>query len=75
MRRSSHTVTYSDLVTLAEEMLKASTARYEGAQKNGTTNLDALRLRVEYSRTLVRMLKKCVPGEQANMFTLYEQVK
>jgi hypothetical protein len=73
-RRSPHTVTYSDLVDLAEEMLKGSQARYEGAQKNGTTNLDALRHRVECSKTLVRLLKKCVPGQQADLFALYQQV-
>jgi hypothetical protein len=75
MRRSSPlTVTYSSLLQLAEEVLKESQYRYEKAKGNGVVHLDPLASRVENARVLVKMLKKCEPGRQADLFTLFHEV-
>jgi len=73
MRTSPLTITYKSLQALAEEILKESETRYAGAQRNGTTNLDPLKARVENARVLVRMLEKCKPGKQADMFELFKE--
>lgn len=73
--RSSHTVTYSDLIKLAERAQFEAEDRLSGARSRGVMNLEALRHDVETARTLVRMLKKCERGKQADLFELYRQVK
>lgn len=75
MRQSSHTVTYKDLIALATEMLSDRQGRYAGAKARGTSNLDALVHQVETAKALVRMLKKCEPGRQADFYQLFELVK
>jgi len=74
MRRSAHTVTYSSLLKLAEEVLQESKYRYERAKGNGVTHLDPLVARMENARVLVKMLKKCEPGRQVDFYQLFEQV-
>ena len=74
-RQSPHTVTYKDLVALAEEMLTDRQKRYEGAKAYGARNLDAFVHQVETAKTLVRMLKKCEPGRQADLFQIFESIK
>lgn len=74
MRTSPHTVTYSSLVQLAEEVLKESKYRYERAKGNGVTHLDPLVARVANAEVLVKMLKRCTPGQQADMYALFHEV-
>lgn len=74
-RQSPHTVTYKDLIALAEEMRNDRQGRYVGAKARGTGNLDALVHQVETAKTLLRMLKKCEPGRQADLFQIFEAVK
>jgi hypothetical protein len=74
MRQSPHTVTYSSLLKLAEEVLQDSKCRYERAKGNGVTHLDPLVARVENARVLVKMLKKCEPGKQADLFEKLQEV-
>ena len=73
-RHSPLTVTYASLLALAEEVLKDSKYRYERAKGNGVMHLDPLRARVENAQVLVKMLKKCEPGKQADLFTLFQEV-
>lgn len=75
MRQSPLTVKYADLIVLAEESLSEWQARYAAAKARGTGNLDILVHQVETAKTLVRMLRKCEPGRQANLFQLFESVK
>jgi len=74
MRSSPLTITYKSLQSLAGEILKESETRYAVAQRNGTTNLEPLKARVENARVLVRMLEKCKPGKQADMFELFQSI-
>lgn len=73
-RRSSLTVTYSSLQDFAEEVLKEARIRYAGAQARGTSSLEPLKTRVANAETLVKMLKRCEPGKQVDMFELFQQV-
>lgn len=75
MRQSPHTVTYKDLVALAEEVLTDRQRRYTGAQACGGTNLHALTHQIECAKTLVRILKKCEPGKQADLFSLFNETR
>ena len=75
LRSSPHTVTYKDLVALAVETLADRQKRYAGAKACGAGNLDALVHQVETAKTLVRMLKKGLPGKQTDFYQLFEQVK
>lgn len=75
MRQSPHTVTYASLIKLAEEILQESKLRYERAKGNGVVHLDPLTARMENAKVLVKMLKKCEPGKQADLFELFETVK
>jgi|GEM_PF-1802558 len=74
-RKSPHTVTYTDLVALAAELLADKEKRYAGAQAFGATNMNTLTHQVEAAKTLLRMLKKCQPGQQANLFTLFNETQ
>jgi hypothetical protein len=71
MRRSPHTVTYSSLLKLADEVLQDSKYRYEKAKGNGVVCLDPLRARVENARVLVKMLRKC-GGETGGFLRLIQ---
>jgi len=73
-RHSPLTVTYSSLLKLAEEVLQESKLRYERAKGNGVTHLDPLVARMENARVLVKMLKRCEPGKQADMFEKFQEV-
>lgn len=73
IRRSPLTVTYSSLLQLAEEVLKESQYRYEKAKGNGVVHLDPLASRVENARVWVKMLKKCEPGKQTDMYELFKE--
>lgn len=72
-RHSAHTVQYKDLLILAEEVLQERKVRYAGACGRGTTNLHALTHQIECAKTLVRILKKCEPGKQADLFALFNE--
>lgn len=74
-RQSPLTVTYKDLVALAEETLIERQGRCAGAKARGTGNLDILVHQVETAKTLVRMLKRCQPGRQADFLELFQQVQ
>lgn len=73
-RQSPYTVTYSSLQALAEEILQDANGRLAGARSRGVTHLDPLIAREENARVLVKMLKKCQPGQQADLFTLFREV-
>jgi len=73
-RQSPHTIRYKDLLDLAEGIKTELETRYAGARARGTTNLDALTHKVETARTLVRMLKRGLPGRQTDMLELFNQV-
>lgn len=74
-RQSSKTVTYRDLLLLSERVLIESQKRYDGASARGTSSLEPLAHDVETARTMVRMMRKGMPGRQTNFFELFEQVK
>jgi len=74
-RQSSHTVTYKDWVLLIQRALKEAQTRLDGARSKGVTNLEALRHNVETASSLLKAVKRCEPGQQANLFEKYQQVK
>jgi hypothetical protein len=77
-RQSSHTVTYRDLVSFAEQSEKDAAQRLAGARSRGVGNMEGLTHAHETAKALHRLLKKwdkSLPLIQTDMFTLYEQVK
>jgi len=75
MRRSSHTLTYSDLVQWAEKQERYARKRKVKAISNGVTNLEALTRDEECARKVAAMFRKCQPGQQADLFKMFEAIK
>jgi len=73
-RQSSHTIRYSDLVHWAENQERYAQVRLENARKNGVTNLEALTKDVECEKTVARLFKKCQPGQQADLFKIFQEL-
>lgn len=73
-RSSPLTITYPSLIELVEEVLREAERMYASAVRNGTRNLEPLRFRVENAKALVKMLKRCEPGKQADLFEIYKTV-
>lgn len=73
-RHSSLTIKYKHLITFMEAQKAFQDKRYETAKGNGVTNLEALRHNQECARVLVKMLKRCEPGKQADLFELFKGV-
>lgn len=73
-RQSPLTVTYKTLTALAEEVLRESEGRYKIAQGRISGSLDPLKARVENAKVLVKMLKKCEPGKQNDLFQIFQLV-
>jgi hypothetical protein len=74
-RQSSRTVTYPDLLALAEEVLEQREGWLNGARQRGISNLEPLTHKVEAARMLVKMLRKGVKEKQTDFYQLFEQVK
>lgn len=72
-RQSSRTVTYKDILDLAEEVLHEREGWLNGARQRGTSNLESLTHKVETGKILVRMLKKGVKEKQTDMLELFNQ--
>lgn len=75
MRRSSHTITYPDLVRWAQNQERYAEIRLSTARKNGVTNLEALTKDVECAKTAARLFKKCEPGRQADLFKMFTELR
>lgn len=73
-RQSPHTVTYASLISFVEAQKKQLAARYAGAKASGTSNLDPIVHALECAKTLIRMLKKCEPGKQADFLELFKEM-
>jgi hypothetical protein len=73
-RQSSHTVTYKGLLAWAEKQAAYARRRKDMAPGKGITNLEALVQDVAYAETLVRMLKKGLPGKQTDFMALFNEV-
>lgn len=74
IRRSPHTILYSDLVALAEEVFSQKESHYKGAVGMGAKNLDYHVHKMQTAKLLVRMLKKGMPGKQLDMYELFKEV-
>lgn len=72
-RQSSLTITYGDLLQLAENVLREREGWYNGARARGTSNLEPLAHQVEVARTWVRMIRKGLPGRQTDLLELFNQ--
>lgn len=72
--RSPHTISYSDLLSLSEEVLEQRTAWYKGAVGMGAKNLDYFVHKMQTAKLLVRMLKKGLPGKQTDFLELFKEV-
>jgi len=75
MRRSSHTITYPDLIRWAQNQERYALIRLENARKNGVTNLEALTKDMECAKTAARLFKKCQPGKQADLFAIFQELR
>lgn len=74
-RQSSHTVTYKDLVDLAERWKAAHEKKLAGAKACGAHSLEGLTHDLETVKMLVRMLKKGLQEKQTDFLELFEQMK
>lgn len=73
MRRSSLTISYDDLLAFMQKNLSYQENRYKAARGTGG-NLNAISHDKECAETLVRMLKKCEKGRQADFYDLFEKI-
>lgn len=73
-RQSSNTVTYADLLALAERVKAAAEKKLAGAHACGAHSLEGLTHDLETANTLVRMLKKGLPGKQTDFLELFQSV-
>jgi hypothetical protein len=74
-RKSALTVSYKDVVNVAARAVSEAQTRYDGAKARGTSNLQPLAHDLEAAKTLHRLIKKWEPGQQTNLFTLYETLR
>jgi len=74
MRKSPYTLTYSNLVQWAEKQERYARERKVKAKGNGVTNLEALTRDEECAKKVAAMFRKCQPGQQADLFALYQEV-
>lgn len=72
--RSPLTISYPSLIRLAEEVLKEAERRHVSARERGTRNMGPLTARVENAKVLVKMLKRCEPGKQCDLFAKFKEV-
>lgn len=73
IRRSPHTVRYSDLIKLAVRFQVESKARYEWAKTRGTSALDPLVREQEVAKALVRLLKRFDPASGLDLFEVFQK--
>jgi hypothetical protein len=74
-RQSPHTVTYKELLELAEGWEQDAARKLSGARATGVTNLNALTHHHEKTKVLARMLRKGLPGKQTDLFALFQQTR
>lgn len=74
-RTSPLTVEYKDLLNMACKVLSEKEIALRSARGRGVRHLNPLIHDVEVAGTLVRMLKKGLPGKQTDFANLFEQVK
>ena len=75
MRKSPHSLTYSDLILWAEKQERYARERKVKAMGNGVTNLEALTRDEECAKKAAAMFKKCQPGQQADLFALFNEMR
>jgi len=75
MRKSPHSLTYSDLVQWAEKQERCARERKVKAMGNGVTNLEALTRDEECAKKVAAMFRKCQPGRQVALFKMFEAIK
>lgn len=73
-RRSSISIGYDDLLNYMQKQLTYQEARYKAARGTGG-NLNGISHEKECAETLVRMLKRCEKGKQADLFALFNETK
>jgi hypothetical protein len=73
-RRSSISIGYTDLIKWIGKQQVFAAQRTAGARERGVNNLEALTHDEECAKALMKMLKKCEPGKQADLFELFNQV-
>lgn len=75
MRKSPQTIDYKALLAWTRKQLGYALQRQTAAQSRGVTNQEALSHDVACAKTLVRMLDKCEPGRQVNLFEVFQSLK
>lgn len=74
-RQSSQTVTYRDLLHLAERSLAEAEKKLRGAKACGAFSVEGITHEVESWKRLVKMLKKGLPVKQTDLFALFEETR
>lgn len=72
-RTSPLTVTYNDLVELADSLEKDAARKLTCARNNGVGNLNGLTHYHETTKRLAKMLKKGQPAKQTDMIALFNE--
>ncbi len=75
IRRSSISISFSDLQKWVKKQHDYALQRKSSSIGRGITNQEALAHDVACAETLSRMLEKCSPGRQVNLFEIYQEVK
>ena len=74
-RKSPQTVTYTDLVAIAKEWRDSYQRQHDSLRGIGARDASNITHKLECAKTLVRLLKKCEPGRQADLFQLFEETR
>lgn len=72
-RRSSITIGYKDLLIWSRKQLSYARQRKSASVGRGVTNQEALSHDVACATQVVKMLERCEPGVQADLFKLFEE--
>lgn len=73
IRKSSISVTYKDLIEFATRQLSYARQRKASSLQKGILNQEAVTHEIACAEKLVRMLERCEPGRQQNLFELFKE--
>ena len=68
-------ISYNDLVEEQERLVNFMEQTYPGRVTAGSLSASVANHRLECGRTLLRLLKKCKPRQQNDLFAIFESFK
>jgi len=72
--KAKSSISYIDLIDEQQRLLDFMEKTYPGRVMAGSLSSKIANHRIECARLLIRILKKCQPGQPADMFSLYQSI-